>query len=86
MEKTLRNGDKLTFDADKRRVTVERKDGRFYNIASYDNAHQSHRRGAFTVGDISNFHLPRLTVVHVLKFFYPDDSLRYLTKYGYIAS
>ena len=83
---TLSNGDSLSYDEDSKLVTVERKDGRTYTIASYENAHLSHRRGAFVLGDIPSFRLSKRTTAHVLKYFYPDDSLNYLEKHGYVAS
>lgn len=79
----LRNGDVLSLDGS--RVTVERKDGRSIMIASYDNAHHDHRRGAFVVGGVACYHLPKETEVRVLKIFYPEETLSYLRKHGYIA-
>lgn len=86
IEKTLSNGDKLSYNSKSKRVIVTRKNGRSYTIASYNNSNSGYRRGGFTVGDINNFHLPKRTTAYVLKFFYPSDSLKYLEKYGYIAS
>jgi hypothetical protein len=78
--------DKITFDQNTRRVEVVKTNGNTYTIASYDNAHQSHRRGGFVLGDISSFRLSKRTTAKVLKHFYPDDSLNYLEKHGYIVS
>jgi hypothetical protein len=78
--------DQVTFDAEKRRVTLVKANGNTYEICSYDNAHHSHRRGAFTRGDISNFRCSKRTKSKILKYFYPEDSLRYLEEHGYIAS
>lgn len=79
--------DRITFDDLTKRVTVEKRNGNIFLIASYDNAHSSHRRGAFVLGDHgSRFHLSKDTTARVLKHFYPNDSLAYLRKHGYIAS
>lgn len=82
---TLPNGDKLTYEEYTNRVTVERKNGRTYIICNDETAHWTHRRGAHVLGDLPNFSLPKRTISHILKFFYPHDSLRYLEKFGYIA-
>lgn len=68
------------------KVTLTRPDGRTYTFASYDNARDSHRRGAFVLGDLPHFSIPKRLKAKVLKFFYPCDSLAYLEKHGYIAS
>jgi hypothetical protein len=78
--------DTITFDAEKRIVTVVKANGNTYEIASYDNATKTHKRGAFTRGDIGNFNVSKDTMARVLKHFYPADSLNYLKKFGYIAS
>ncbi len=77
--------DTITFDREKRIVTLVKANGRTYEIASYDNAHQSHRRGAFTRGDIVNFRVSDRTKAVILKHFYPEDSMKYLKEHGYIA-
>lgn len=66
------------------KVTLTRPDGRTYTFASYQS--EDHRRGAFVIGDLSHFSIPKRLKAKVLKFFYPDDSLAYLMKHGYIAS
>jgi hypothetical protein len=75
--------DTITFDSEKKRVTVVKANGNTYDIASYNS--KDHRRGAFTVGDISQFSVSQDTKARILKHFYPDDSLAYLKKHGYIA-
>lgn len=77
--------DTITFDAEKRHVTIVKANGNTYEVASYDNAHQSHRRGAFVRGDVPSFKVSKDTMARTLKHFYPDDSLAYLRKHGYIA-
>lgn len=78
--------DLVTYIPEQRRVRVVKANGNTYYIASYDNSHQTHRRGGFVVGDVSGFRLSRDTKARVLRFFYPNDSLAYLRKHGYIAS
>ena len=78
--------DTITYDPKSRHVTIIKANGNTYHIASYDNAETSFQRGAFVIGDVPSFKVSEDTKARVLKYFYPDDSLRYLRKYGYIAN
>lgn len=78
--------DTIIFDEQTRRVTVVKTNGNTFIVASYDTTND-HRRGAFVLGDHgSRFRVSQETKAKVLKYFYPDDSLVYLKKHGYIAS
>jgi hypothetical protein len=81
----IRRIDDVCYDTQTNRVTITKVNGNTYTIASYNDAHRWHKRGAFVVGGVSYFKVSRRTKARALKYFYPDDSLTYLEKYGYIA-
>jgi hypothetical protein len=80
------NKDTIEFNPTTKRVTLKKANGNTFEIASYDNAHVSHRRGALVIGDCVRFKVSEDTKSRILKHFYPEDSLAYLKKHGYIAS
>lgn len=73
----------ITHDSDANRVSLINNNGTQFTIAPY-HAHD-HRRGAFVVGDVHCFKVSKRTLGKILQKFFPDCSLRYLEKFGYIA-
>lgn len=78
---TLSNGDIVNVD-NYGRVAVVKRNGCRYLLASLNCKGPFY--GAYMIGTVPTFFLSKRTMATVLKIFYPDLPVNYLTKYGYI--